>query len=67
MDSGENRLEAGEKYRRAKRIWEFNFTGTTAVHFGYKHASAEEKQEIEERRHRAAIAMSIMQRALGDM
>jgi hypothetical protein len=67
MDSGENRLEAAEKYSRAKRVWEFNFTGTTAIHFGYKQASAEEKEEVEIRRKRAEIAMGIMHRALREM
>jgi hypothetical protein len=67
-DSGEkfspsSARRAEARYLRARHVWEKNFTGTTATHFGYKHVSEAEREANTSRRAKASIAMNIMQRA----
>lgn len=66
-DSGEKFIAPDVRYRKARVIWERNFTGTTAIHFGYKQVPEAERQEVAVKRRRADIAMGIMQRALRGM
>ncbi|MBY0539677.1 hypothetical protein K2P56_04600 [Patescibacteria group bacterium] len=56
-----------QRYGRARAVWEKHFTGTTAIHYGYKQVSAEEQLTVAKRRAIADVAMGIMQRALSGM
>lgn len=61
--SGERLFTPEERYEKARAVWARYFTGTTAIHYGYKQVSDEERLKVSQNRAVADIAMGIMQRA----